>query len=249
MRKVLVGLFLVFLVGSAIGDECPVTTWSYKDQAAWKGECQSGNRQSPVNIGSPTTRAPHKLVLDYGEVTFDVKNTSRMSKALFSGQSNGGVVVDGVRYYLDDIHFHTPAEHRVGSTQNVMEMHVVNKRPAGDAVVIAVLFTLGTSSPALHAIINATPEKECDHKVAGKFALIPALIPWQKEGSNTWLTYDGSLTTPGCDPVVRFFILRKTIEVSSADRDRLMKLFGDTARDQQPAQPVFEETQPAATKN
>lgn len=243
MRKFLAGLVLVFLVTAAAGDECPITSWSYKDQKAWGGKCQSGERQSPVNIGNPKTRKAHKLVLDYGEVTFDVTNTSRMAKAKWTGTTNGGVEVDGVKYYLDDIHFHTPAEHRVGTSQNVMEMHVVNKRPEGDAVVIAVLFTLGTSSHALRSIIDATPAKACDHKVAGKFALIPTLIPWEKRGQNTWITYDGSLTTPGCDPVVRFFIIRKPVEVSGTDRDKLIRLFGNNARNPQTQMQVYQESQ------
>jgi carbonic anhydrase len=94
-----------------------------------------------------------------------------------------------------------------------------------------VFFKSGSSSSVLHTILNTVPATACATGHAnGTFTPVGTILP-NTNLQNEWWTYDGSLTTPGCDPVVTFLIFKAPFQVSSTDRDRLKTIFGPiTAR-------------------
>lgn len=240
MRQLIVGLVLVFTATAVLADDpCPLP-WTYPDQEAWGGFCRrSGDRQSPVDLGNATYAPPQNLVIHYGRLPFDVTNTSRTAKMKFAFSEQNYVRFGSTTYYLEELHFHVPAEHGIDGRFNVMEMHIVNKtKDKTKALALGVLFIFGTSSDVLHTILQTVPPTSCNTgHASGDFNPVGTILPNTNQ-SNNWWTYDGSLTTPGCDPVVTFVIFKTTLPVSAADERRLGRIFGLTARDPQRPLPV-----------
>ncbi|XP_078447390.1 alpha carbonic anhydrase 1, chloroplastic-like [Wolffia australiana] len=65
------------------------------------------------------------------------------------GEDVGVIVIDGKKYKLQQLHWHSPSEHTIDGVQYPVEMHLVHLRETGDISVVAVLYKYGHADPFL----------------------------------------------------------------------------------------------------
>ncbi|MCK2243509.1 MULTISPECIES: carbonic anhydrase family protein [unclassified Crossiella] len=131
---------------------------------------------------------------------------------------SGFVTAAGVRYDLDQFHFHTPAEHRFAGRQYPLEMHLVHRSAAGKLLVVGVPLRAGEHSVVDTVLAKLAPE--CGQSVHIPSVNLNSLLPHNKHT----LHYQGSLTThPFTEGVQWYLAGEKT--VSQATLSRFQGLF------------------------
>ena len=146
----------------------------------------------------------------YQPFDLEVENTSHVIEV--PAASGGYITVDGHRYDLLQFHFHTPSEHHMAGKAASLELHLVHKDAAGKLSVVGVLASGTTMNPALQPIVAALPVASCtNHESHVKFDPA-ALLPKTRD----YVTYGGSLTTPGCGEDVTWMVLTQPITASAA---------------------------------
>lgn len=142
-------MVLFLLLANFVGAE----DWSYKGKEGpghWKGVCNRGHQQSPVNITDIKHFDQSKLavaLIHLDPTHFHADNSHNIVH--LQADEGSELKYDGKTYELSQVHWHTPSEHKVRSKAFDMEMHWVflprkakREVPGGDegfeAVVIAV---------------------------------------------------------------------------------------------------------------
>jgi len=209
-------LALLALSAKPVPSPCPVT---YGYCEVWRGECKSGTTQSPIASNASGRHADPSLpnpVFSYPLTALTATNnrvaikvTSKEKLILHYGKAD---------YRLDEFHFHTPAEHRIDIWMKppnavLAELHMVHKDAAGNAVAVAVPIRLGDSNPVLAALRRLAPIGVCDKKTTRPVD-VTKLLPAVK---GRYITYVGSLTTPDCDPGVRFVMMNDGITATQEE--------------------------------
>jgi len=212
--------------------------WSYSGAGApqfWGdlkpefGTCGSGKHQSPIDISTATITALPKIQFDYHATPLRVVNNGHSIQVNY--QRGSSVVVDGKRYDLMQIHFHTPSEHTMGGKAYPMVAHLVHKAADGELLVIAVLMQAGAGNPLIERIWQQLPSEAGQMKIADEQSInVAGLLP--KDA--TYFTYTGSLTTPPCTEGVKWIVLSAPVTVSEAQVDRFAALFPHNARPVEP---------------
>ena len=194
--------------GAAAGHDAP--HWSYTGDTGPKywGElnpdyilCETGTSQSPIDIDA---------VNQVDLASSPVPPTSYVSKFINNGHTIEGVYgegsyieLEGVRYDLEQFHFHAPSEHMVGGEHAALEVHFVHKNADGNIAVIGVLFQEGSDSKEMLPMADALTKMdtpELNSPVAFNAAdLLPA--------DQTNFRYSGSLTTPPCTEDVTWLVM------------------------------------------
>lgn len=208
--RLIVAVCLFAAAGSAAADCANYTYCQF-----WGGTCATGTRQSPIANNAADRSANPGLPVP-GLTSYDVytkvsaANTKTTVKVTTAKTIS--LVYPGGPWTLEEFHFHVPAEHVLDVWNNgrrpAAELHLVHKNPGKtQAVAIAVPIYLSTgSNQALHALkALGTLPANCDPKQSGVDAvLMRALLP---SNTSSYITYEGSLTTPGCDEIVRFLLM------------------------------------------
>eukprot|EP00742_Colponemidia_sp_Colp-10_P000818 GILJ01000888.1.p1 GENE.GILJ01000888.1~~GILJ01000888.1.p1 ORF type:complete len:1111 (+),score=205.03 GILJ01000888.1:92-3424(+) len=153
-----------------------------------------------------------------------------------------GSLFDGTDgYELTRFNFHSPSEHTIDGKQFPLELHLIHesKLRRGHYAILAILFEQGTNEnefiaefladmpppPVLETIELAEnrtvdmvenrrngPQTKVAHG-SPLADLIKELIPYY--AYNGYYTYEGSLTTPPCSEVAKWFIMNNVLEASS----------------------------------
>ena len=138
-------------------------------------------------------------------------------------------------YDLLQVHFHTLAEHTVDGTRYPMEQHAVFKDArTGQLAVVGLFYRIGATSPFL-ARFPAVPER------SGERVQSPRLVNLQESltATNSYFAYRGSLTTPPCDEIVTWLVLKTPAEMSQAQFDQVWRVMGNNFRPTQPRGPLM----------
>ncbi|PRY40629.1 carbonic anhydrase family protein [Umezawaea tangerina] len=139
------------------------------------------------------------------------------------------VTLAGVRYELEQFHFHTPSEHRFAGRSDPLEMHFVHRSAEGGLLVIGVPLRAGAPSTVDKVLAHLTPE--CGEDVLVRDVDLDSLLPVNR----ATFRYNGSLTTaPFTEGVQWFLTTEKT--VSPATIARFQALF--TAGNARATQPL-----------
>jgi carbonic anhydrase len=117
----------------------------------------------------------------------------------FEGDA-GSLVIDGTVYHLKQLHWHTPAEHRVDGHNYDMELHLVHQTPENKTAVVAVLYedTVPARRDPFLAKLEHAIGQLCDRD--------PKKPPIRKKvdpndvgfKGDEYYRFSGSLTTPSC---------------------------------------------------
>jgi len=168
------------------------------------------------------------------------------------------------KYYLEQFHFHwgsnssQGSEHQFNYTSYPMEVHFVHRSDAHDTLaeavahpgglaVVGVMFQLsGADNPALDPIIEALEnitEAESSARLTSAMRL-DALLPAEAQNPpnrDELYSYTGGLTTPTCNEVVNWVVMKNPVTVSEAQLDKFRALkdthghpIVDNFRDPQP---------------
>ncbi|XP_068987560.1 carbonic anhydrase 6-like isoform X1 [Bombus flavifrons] len=226
---------LAFLHRSGLYEVTASDDWSYSGDHGpehWPGLCTTGKRQSPINIATEDI-----VKTDLGPLKFIRYNTGFNGKITNNGHSvqirlyGAPIHLEGANlpstYILEQLHFHWPAEHTINGVRDALELHFVHyDEQYGNAnmasqhkngiAVVATLFELNSDDnldimPILEAV-------ELVSNAVGKTTALMGtkIIPYRflPKNHTTYYHYDGSLTTPGCQEIVMWYILADKLTLS-----------------------------------
>lgn len=191
--------------------------------------CAKGKRQSPVDIPSASSLSPDTLRVAYrsGSVGF-LHNGHTVQLNVPEGSS---VELNGARYSLDQIHFHTPSEHTIDGRHARMEIHFVHRDAGARLAVVGVLVSDGAENPELQRVLPYIPRSAGeDSSVEGVEFDPGGLVPADRQ----YWGYEGSLTTPPCSEGVTWIVLQTPIELSLKQIATLAETIHRNARPVQP---------------
>ena len=198
--------------------------WAELDEA--NASCLTDTRQSPIDITHPVADGSlTALVLDLHETAIHMINNGHTLELEYHEGST--LTLGGVAYDLLQFHFHTLSEHAINGERGAMELHAVFKDvTTGKLAVMGMLFNVGAENAFLAELIGHLPTKsgEVDESEA-EINLADALTD-----TSAYYTYDGSLTTPPCSPIVTWIVLKNAATLSSTQFDAFREITGNNFR-------------------
>lgn len=189
--------------------------------------CSDGTRQAPINITGPTIGNAPPPVMSYRTGSAKVANNGHSIQA--DAASGNGLTLDGVRYSLVQIHFHSPSEMTLSGTHAPIELHFVNSTESGRSVVIAALVQPGADNAAWRPYVDAlglAKDKSKDIELDWS-RLLPTDL--------STIRFDGSLTTPPCTEGLEWLVLKAPIVMSTAQIQAFERAY---SRNNRPVQPL-----------
>jgi carbonic anhydrase len=140
------------------------------------------------------------------------------------------ITISGVRWNLEQFHWHTPSEHELEGRDTPLEMHFVHRRADGALLVLAVFIEQGAKNPALEPMFRRLPDEEDETRRVPN-VLLRNLLPDERES----FRYSGSLTTPPFTEPVLFVVFAESIGASEGQIGAFQELFPDgNSREVQP---------------
>jgi carbonic anhydrase len=221
-------------------DEIPADVHQHKDihwdyegdggPARWSklradyGLCESGQRQSPIDIQGGIRVDLEPIRFDYQPSPFRIIDNGHTVQVNL-GEGNS-IHVMGRTYRLVQLHFHRPAEERIDGHGFEMVVHLVHKDDEGHLAVVAVLLERGAEHPVIQTFWNNLP-LETDHELAPATAIDPdKLLP----ETRSYYTYMGSLTTPPCSEGVLWMVMKQPQQLSPEQIAIFSRLYRNNAR-------------------
>lgn len=192
--------------------------------------CESGKRQSPVDIRKPeSAEDPDPIKLNYGKVAGGFINNGHTLQVNFPKGNFANLA--GHRYELAQMHFHAPSEHTIDGKHFDMEAHFVHKDEKGNLAVIGVLIEKAhTDHPALAKIWNELP-----HEVNATPIETESINPKELMPKDfAYYHYQGSLTTPPCSEGVEWYVLSSPVQLSEHQVEAFTKIVSHNSRPVQP---------------
>lgn len=195
--------------------------WSYEGEGSpehW-GEmsaenqlCKKGMNQSPIDIKETLNAHINPLKASYIDSPINIINNGHTVQAGFADGAKDVVMIDGVVFQLQQMHFHAPSENTLHGKHYAMEMHMVHKNAEGDVAVVAVMFDTGAANSELSKLWGAMPGKVDETKALSQKIDINKLLP--KDLSH--YRFSGSLTTPPCTEGVRWLVMKHPLTLSES---------------------------------
>ncbi|MBS0323936.1 MAG: carbonic anhydrase family protein [Proteobacteria bacterium] len=212
--------------------------WSYEGEggpANWArlrpdyATCDSGKRQSPIDIRDTIRVDQEPLRFDYKPTRFSIVNNGHTIQI---GVGEGNTVsVMGRTYELKQFHFHKPSEEKINGRGTDMVIHLVHQDDEGHLAVVAVLLEKGTDNPLIQTLWNNLPLEENQPLTPAPAIDLTRLLP-QERG---YYSYMGSLTTPPCTEEVLWLVFKQPMQLSADQVSIFSRLYPRNARPVQPA--------------
>jgi carbonic anhydrase len=228
-KNTVISIFVVVVVALMLSSdgETKGAHWSYEEDLGPKewanldekySMCTEGLNQSPINITNTVDASLKALVFEGDAKATSFVNNGHTVEVNFS--SANSFTVDSKKYYLKQIHFHTPSENQVDGKSYPMEAHLVHANSAGNLAVVGVLFEEAKYNLVLNKLLRNLPENEGDREVLKSDILGYDILPASKE----YYRFNGSLTTPPCSEGVKWFVLRTPVELSKSQLNDFMEV-------------------------
>ena len=211
-------------------------SFSYDNQTAWNGSCNTGMRQSPILINTSTVIFSNTLP----PLTFQNWNTSLSGIFKNDGKSvdfipndttASSVMKNGVTYYVCQFHFHWGAgdtngtEHQIDGTKYSAELHIVTVTNASYCSSPGLL-----TAPDSVLVIGVLCKAKSGISARSTYPWSQLMVPLMYSANNSvagvkysdflpasldYYFYNGSLTTPSCSETVQWYVLKNTIDIPS----------------------------------
>ncbi|WP_233575842.1 carbonic anhydrase [Noviherbaspirillum saxi] len=198
------------------------TRWG-KLNPAW-AKCDSGTRQSPIDIRDGIQVDLEPVAFDYKMSSFNVLDNGHTIQVNVGAGNR--ITLTGRTYELVQFHFHRPSEEKVDGRGFEMVAHLVHKDDEGRIAVVAVLIESGNPHGLIQTVWNNLPLEKLDPLVPGISFDVNQLLPQRRE----YYTYMGSLTTPPCNEGVLWIVLKEPIQVSRQQIAIFARLYSMNAR-------------------
>jgi carbonic anhydrase len=231
------------IMNFALGEETCAPEYTYTAGPAgpdhWPGLCRTGNMQAPIDI-----RDAQKLPLggllkiSYQPVSLDVINDCNHYRLLVRFPDNEWLKIGKKPYLLSELHFRTPGENAVNGRRPRMSVQLVHLDPESTIAIIEVPVVPGRENPAMKAVLAHVPGPGKEIKVSDVQINAQDFLPQDR----SFYRVPGSLTTPICNEVVTWYVMRHPIAFSEAQITAYTRAYPDTARPLQPShgRPVAE---------
>lgn len=191
-------------------------------------DCKLGKRQSPVDIkqeSSSYLASDAGIYVNYHDEELNINNNGHTIAVNFADTNEA--LINGKKYKLKQVHFHSPSEHTIDAKSFPMEAHFVHKADDGELAVLGVMIQEGNKNSSLQKIWKNMPVEEGGHNISNKVKINATdLLPSSKDHYH----YLGSLTTPPCTQIVEWYILKEPISISNKQLERFHKLYNANAR-------------------
>ena len=191
--------------------------------------CDSGLRQSPIDIAGYETVSAAPVSFSYAGDALAVRNNGRYVQVDY-GPGNTMSAGQGT-YALKSAHLHSPSEHLIDGEGFAAELHLVHTDSDGNLAVVGLLFRLGEASAVVQEILDAAPPSG---EVASEGITLNAA--GYEPGESGHYTYEGSTTTPPCVEPVDWYVMHRAGTVSRQQVDSLLALSGGPSN--RPVQPA-----------
>lgn len=197
--------------------------------AASASLCESGQRQSPIDIRATARQALAPLEFHYQPAPLRVADDGHTVRVRFDKGSLLNIGKE--RYTLQQFHFHTPGGDKIAGEEFPMAAHLLHKSQSGQLLAVVVLFRTGAENPLLEKLIPLIPGRaDGDHRHPNITVDASALLPVGRG----YYSYPGSVTAPPCTEGVDWIVLKQPLELSVAQLARYRQRFADNARAVQP---------------
>ena len=209
------------------------STWSYTGAGApqhWAALSKdyaacNGKQQSPIDFSNVTVASLPAIEFDYKENALEITNTGDTIQVSYAPGS--AMVLDGKRYELLYIDFHTPSEHTVGGQGYAMEGHLIHKASDGEHSIVGIMFKSGGTNNAIAKLWLNMPEKSGESSKPGNvYFNATDLLP----DNTNYFNYTGSFTTPPCGEGVKWMVLTTPSQIAKAQLKQFSQLFPSNAR-------------------
>jgi carbonic anhydrase len=216
----------------------PGQPWAYdgpNGPAAWarlKPEfalCGNGKRQSPIDLRDGIQVNLEPLAFDYRPSSLRVVDDGRSLQAQVGAGNT--VQLNGRRYELQTVQFHTPAEDRVQGKTYDMSAHLLHKDPQGHVLVVSVLLERGSPQSVLQTVLDNLPLEKGDDVNASQAVDWSKLMPLDPR----YFIYMGSLSAPPCSEGVVRVVMKSPMSVSPEQFSIFSRLYPMNARPVQAA--------------
>ncbi|XP_061366756.1 alpha carbonic anhydrase 1, chloroplastic [Gastrolobium bilobum] len=189
--------------------------------------CSNGKAQSPVNIRKANivlNKQLKSIDREYHPANATLVNNKVNIGVHFEGKA-GHVIIEGKKYFLKQMHWHCPSEHRINGRQYDAELHQVHETEDGSLAVVGVLYKVGRRpSPIISKIedklVELDKENRAGHKEA-HIALGTFGLEKMKGRTSKYYRYVGSLTTPPCTEGVNWNVNAKVKSLSKKQLELL----------------------------
>lgn len=243
MRRVkFAGITLLACATAFAGSEIH---WTYSGEEGpdnWAGlspdfAACNGQNQSPIDLRGFIDADLMPVDFDYqpgGNQALNNGHTVQLNYA-----SGSSVAVDGIRFDLEQFHFHTPSENQINGKSYPMEAHFVHADSDGNLAVVAVMFVEGEDNETLATIMSYMPKNSGDKISLPSPVAATGLMPSNRD----YYRFNGSLTTPPCSEGVRWLVMKDPVSASKQQIQIFAKtMHGPNNRPVQPtnARPVLQ---------
>lgn len=207
--------------------------WSYQGETGpqnWgkmnpaNAKCDSGDRQSPIDIRDGIKVDLEPIMFDYKLSGFNVIDNGHTIQV--NPAAGNYITVMGKSYELAQFHFHKPSEERISGKSFEMVVHLVHKDIDGRLAVIAILLERGKAHSVIQQVWNNLPLEKNEAMTALTALDLNLLLPVKRE----YYTYMGSLTTPPCSEGVLWMVMKEPVEISHEQLAIFSRLYPMNAR-------------------
>ncbi len=191
--------------------------------------CSKGNRQSPINLVWRKPSAEKPISFNYSASLWSLVDNGRTLQVNFS--KNNKFLIDNREYELNEVHFHSPSEHKLSKRGFPMEVHLKHSTPEGDVAMVAIFIKEGSPLSSATEIWNRWPKQKGVQVPVPDALLNPAdFLPARL----SYYEYQGSLTSPPCTEGVRWVVLNTPLEMSMDQLTAFRKKYSSNNRPLQP---------------
>ena len=189
--------------------------------------CDTGKRQSPVDIPAQVTSQPKQpaMVVKYQPAPLRLANDGHTLRVRFA--KAGELVLGNEHYALQQFHFHTPGGDKLNGEAFEFAAHILHKSASGQLLAIVVPFRVGAESPLLAQVLPHIPPKvNGDHVIDKVQVNVEDLLPRKR----SYYRYSGSLTDAPCTENVQWLVMKEPLTLSKAQLATWRSHFKDNMR-------------------
>ncbi|MCL7025593.1 hypothetical protein MKW94_015408 [Papaver nudicaule] len=206
--------------------------------------CSHGKSQSPINIVTKNCVSSTKLgplVREFRSTSGELINNG-FNIGLEYSNGGGSALVDGRKFTLKSMHWHSPSEHTIDGTRFPLELHLVHASAEGNLSVVSILYRYGKPDPILNELKHTIDRLKNIKRAPKEEVYIPVGVLKTKflnPQIRKYYRYVGSLTVPPCPENIIWNILGKIRHVSREQVNAIKApLPGTCKNNARPTQPL-----------